>query len=100
MGGSRGRAGWTFNTADGPLTVLRVVKPLNILPGIVESLERNRRSGLESSRVSSGIAVLAWNRRESRAESPFRPGIVEILKGIAVLAWDRRPVSRGIAALA
>ena len=36
--------------------------------GIDDSLARNRHSGLESATVSHGIAILGWNRRQSRMD--------------------------------
>ena len=71
--------------------------------GIVESLIRNRRSGLGSATLPHGIAVLACDRRQSRTVSPVWPGTVgsparnrrsglgsaALPHGFAVLAWDR-----------
>ena len=64
---------------------------------------RNCRSGLGSSPLPRRIAVLAWDRRQSRTELLFCPGIggslarncrsglgsAAVSHGIAVLAWDR-----------
>ena len=69
-----------------------------------DSSARNRHSGLGSSPLPHGIAVPAWNRRQSHTESPFWSGIGDsptqnrrsglgsatVPHRIAVLAWDRR----------
>ena len=67
---------------------------------LIATPARNCRSGLGSSPLPRRIAVLAWDRRQSRTELPFWPGIGGSLARNCRSGLGSLPLPHGMAALA